>query len=126
MKTRLALATIGALVSLSASANAAVTDATAARRGANWLSSQQITGVGQQADTIVAMAATGIAKSTLRARLVALTSAAPAYATGPGLEKHHDGDLDRRRREPAKRWRSQLHRADPRGVPQRFLRHVDL
>ena len=84
MKTRLALATIGALVSLNASASAAVTDATAARRGANWLSSQQITGVGQQADTIVAMAATGIAKSTLRARLAALTPAAPAYATGPG------------------------------------------
>jgi len=84
MNPRLALTIVGTVLGLSASANAAVTDATAARRGANWLSGQQIAGVGQQADAIVAMAAVGTTKSTLRARLSALTPAAPAYATGPG------------------------------------------
>jgi hypothetical protein len=84
MNPRLALAIVGTVFGLSASAQAAVTDATAARRGANWLSGQQITSVGQQADTIVALAAVGTAKSTLRSRLSTLTPAAPAYASGPG------------------------------------------
>ncbi len=84
MTARRTVLVAGLTLCSSTLAAAAVTDATAARRGATWLAAQQISTVGQQADAIVAMAATGTAKATLRARLAALAPAAPSYATTAG------------------------------------------
>ncbi len=81
---RLALTLAAAcLVATPVAANAA-TDAQAARTGALWMARQQNMAPGQQADTIVSMAAVGASKASLRGRLRTLTPRAAGYAGNPG------------------------------------------
>jgi len=63
---------------------AAQTDRQAMLRGAAWLGRQSIGTAGQQADAIVALAAAGRPRATLRARLSELVPKAPAYAITAG------------------------------------------
>jgi hypothetical protein len=82
---RRTLAGVVLAVALAAPAGAvAATDREAARAGAAWLEGQSIGTVGQQADAIVALAATGRPRAALRTRLARLTPAVPAYAVTAG------------------------------------------
>jgi hypothetical protein len=65
-------------------AHAASPDALAAQRAAAWLEDQTVTAPGQQADTIVALAAAGRTPASLQGRLAGLSRVAPGYASGPG------------------------------------------
>ena len=79
------LAAIAAAIALAVPAGAAAsTDREAARAGAAWLETLSIGAVGQQADAIVALAATGRPRTTLRARLARMIPAASSYARTAG------------------------------------------
>lgn len=84
MRPRTLIATAAIAALLCTVATAAPADVTAAKRGATWLRGQSIDTAGQQADAIVALAAVGTPKATLRSRLSALAVSAPGYATGAG------------------------------------------
>ncbi len=62
----------------------AATDRAAARAGAAWLAGQSITTTGQQADAVVALAATGANAKAVRSRFRKMATGAPAYATSAG------------------------------------------
>lgn len=83
MRRRLAGVALAVVLAAPAGA-AAPTDGAAARAGAAWLEGLTIGAVGQQADAIVALAATGRPRATLRARLARMTPAAPGYAVTAG------------------------------------------
>ena len=77
----LALAALALLTPASAFAQ---TDRQATQRGAAWLETLSIGTVGQQADAIVALAAAGRSRASLRPRLSRMSVAASAYATTAG------------------------------------------
>lgn len=83
MRRRLAGIVVATLLAAPVGA-AAATDREAARAGATWLEGLTIGTVGQQADAIVALAATGRPAGKLRPRLARLTAAAPGYAITAG------------------------------------------
>lgn len=83
MRRRFAALAVAAALAVPAGAVGA-TDREAARAGGAWLEGLSIGTVGQQADAIVALAATGRPRAVLRARLVRMTSAAPSYAVTAG------------------------------------------
>lgn len=83
MRRLLAAIAVAAVLAVPAGA-AAPTDREAARAGATWLQGLSIGTVGQQADAIVALAATGRPRAVLRTRLARMTPAAPGYAVTAG------------------------------------------
>ena len=62
----------------------AQTDRQASQRGAAWLESLSIGTVGQQADAIVALAAAGRSRTSLRSRLATMSRSASAFSTTAG------------------------------------------
>ncbi len=72
------------MLALTPSSASAQTDRQATQRGAAWLESLSIDSVGQQADTIVALAAAGRSRQSLQSRLAAMRGSASSYATTAG------------------------------------------
>lgn len=79
-----AAAVAAAAVLAAAPAADAATDRTAALRGASWIERQGIGTVGQQADAVVALAATGRPRAALRLRLTRFLPAASGYGLTAG------------------------------------------
>jgi hypothetical protein len=77
-------ALIGLLALIAPSGALAQTDRQATQRGAAWLETVTIGSVGQQADAIVALAAAGRSRASLRPRLTRMSAAAFRYATTAG------------------------------------------
>lgn len=67
-----------------AGATAATSDRAAARAGAMWLTRVQIDSAGQEADAIVALAANGLSRSSLRRRFDRLAPSASSYGRSAG------------------------------------------
>jgi hypothetical protein len=78
------LAAVVAIALAAPAGAAAATDREAARAGASWLEMLSIGPVGQQADVIVALAATGRPGAALRGRLARITPTASSYAGTAG------------------------------------------
>lgn len=78
------VAALGLLALLTPATALAQTDRQATQRGAAWLESLSVDSVGQQADAIVALAAAGRSRQSLRARLRAMSGVSPAYAITAG------------------------------------------
>ena len=78
------LLALAALALLTPAGAFAQTDRQATQRGAAWLESLSIGTVGQQADAIVALAASGRSRASLRPRLERLSAQASGYATTAG------------------------------------------